>query len=139
MFYYYIMDIGLLYRQYNMNCISKPKLYNSNYEDQCLRNKIALGKVLTDPNIDTIGKNIDNPEEWSIPDGKYHLLLETLNIDQNNPVIQETIKKRFKAKHSLMGKFVGGKRTKRTKRKYTKQRYTKRNRRVKCKSRRMRK
>lgn len=107
------MDIGLLYRQYNMNCISKPKLYNSNFEEQCLRNKSTLSKVLLDPNIDTIGKNIDNPEEWNIPDGKYHLLLESLHIDQNNPVIQETINKRFRAKHSIMGKFVGGKRTKR--------------------------
>lgn len=106
------MDIGLLYRQYNMNCITKPKLYNSNFEDQCLRNKITLGKVLLDPNIDTIGKNIDNPEEWNIPDGKYHLLLDALKIDKNNEVIQETINKRYKAKHSLLGKFVGGRKIK---------------------------
>jgi hypothetical protein len=112
-------DIGFLYRKYKMNCITRPKLYNSDYEYQCDKNKALLSKVLLDPNADTIGVNVNNPEEWNIPDGQYNLLLDSLYIDKTQKVIKDTMNKRYKAKHPMIGKLTAGKRTK-TRRRLTK-------------------
>jgi hypothetical protein len=111
------IDIGYIYRKYKMNCITRPKLYNSNYDNDCYQNKAALTKeLLSNQNVDTIGVNVDEPEEWNIPDGKFHLLLDDLKIDKTQQAIQDIINKRYKAKHPILGNFTAGK-TKRKRRK----------------------
>ena len=123
------IDIDWNYRKYKMNCITRPKLYNSNYDNDCYQNKAVLTKqLLYNPEVDTIGVNIDQPDQWNIPDGEFHLLLDNLKIDKTQQAIQDIISKRFKAKHPVIGKFTAGK-TKRKRRRRSIKRKTNKGRR----------
>ena len=106
------------YNRYKMFC----KL-GSKTDRRCIDHKKYLIDLLLNPSVDTVGKNIDDPTKWSIPDGEFQLLLKDLIIDkdqQNQEVqqaIQDIISKRFKAKHPVIGKFTAGKpKTKRKRR-----------------------
>jgi hypothetical protein len=106
------------YNRYKMFC----KL-GSKTDRRCIDHKKYLIDLLLNPSVDTVGKNIDDPTKWSIPDGEFQLLLNDLIIDkdqQNQEVqqaIQDIISKRFKAKHPVIGKFTAGKpKTKRKRR-----------------------
>lgn len=125
------IDIAWIYRKYKMNCLTKPKMYSSNYDNDCYKNKAELTKeLLSNPEVDTIGVNVDQPEEWNIPDGKFHLLLDDLKIDKTQQAIQDIINKRYKAKHPILGNFTAGKTKRKRRRTSTKRRKpTKRNRR----------
>ena len=111
------------YNRYKMFC--KP---GSKTDRRCIDHKKYLIDLLLNPHVDTVGKNIDDPAKWSIPDGEFRLLLNDLIIDkdqQNQEVqqaIQDIISKRFKAKHPVIGKFTAGK----TKRKRRRRRSIKR-------------
>jgi hypothetical protein len=73
--------------------------YNKNKNDI---DKIKLRTLLNYPDcreIDTIGKNKNDPVNWIIPDGKFRSLLNELEIlEPYNANIQNIIKKRYKAK-----------------------------------------
>ena len=121
------INIDWIYRKYKMNCITKPKLYNSNYDNDCYQNKAQLTKqLLYNPEVDTIGVYIDQPEQWNIPDGEFNLLLDNLKIDKTQQAIQDIISKRYKAKHPVIAKFTAGK-TKRKRRNPKRRRTIKRN------------
>ena len=114
------IDVAWIYRKYKMNCITKPKLYNSNYDNDCYQNKTDLTKqLLYNPEVDTIGENIDQPDQWNIPDGEFHLLLDNLKIDKTQQAIQDIIKKRYTAKHPVIAKFTAGKTKRKPKRRRT--------------------
>jgi|688.fasta_scaffold304622_2 hypothetical protein len=73
--------------------------YNKNKNDI---DKIKLKTLLNYPDcreIDTIGKNKNDPVNWIIPDGQFRSLLNELEIlEPYNANIQNIIKKRYKAK-----------------------------------------
>ena len=98
------------YKRYKLFC--KP---GSETNIRCINHKKYLIGLLLNPQVDTIGKNIDDPTNWSIPDGEFRLLLRNLKINKNNQnqevqkAIQNIISKRYKAKHPILGKFTAGK------------------------------
>lgn len=96
--------------------------YNKNKNDI---DKIKLKTLLNYPDcreIDTIGKNKNDPVNWIIPDGKFRSLLNELEIlEPYNANIQNIIKKRYKAKtmtYRMLKSTIGveGGKTKRTRR-----------------------
>jgi len=97
--------------------------YNKNKNDI---DKIKLKTLLNYPDcreIDTIGKNKNDPVNWIIPDGKFRSLLNELEIlEPYNANIQNIIKKRYKAKtmtYRMLKSTIGveGGKTKRKQRK----------------------
>ena len=63
-------NVDLIYRQYKMNCITKPPLYNSNFKEDCIK--------FTDE-LKTILKKGKRPSDLS-RDDEYNSLLTTLNV-----------------------------------------------------------
>ena len=95
-------------------------------------NKLKLKTLFNDINcreIDTIGKNKDDPSNWNIPDGQFRSLLNELDIiEPYNVNIKNIIQTRKKTKHPILRNFTAGKTKRKRVRRFIKRKTNKRRR-----------
>jgi hypothetical protein len=96
------------------NCDTFVDIFKKYNKDKNNLDKIKLTTLLNDLDcreIDTIGKNKNNPSNWNIPDGQFRSLLNELNIvEPYNANIKNIIQTRKNVKHPVLGKLTAGKR-----------------------------
>jgi hypothetical protein len=94
-------------------CDTFYTIYKNYKETKNEVNKLKLKTLFNDINcreIDTIGKNKDDPSNWNIPDGQFRLLLNELDIlEPYNANIKNIIQTRKKTKHPILGNLTAGK------------------------------
>jgi len=85
------------------NCDKFYTIFENYKQNKNEVNKLKLKTLLSDGDclrmIDTIGKNVNQPEEWNIPDGQFRSLLNELDIlEPYNANIKNIIQTRKNAK-----------------------------------------
>jgi hypothetical protein len=95
------------------NCDTFISIFKNYNKDKNDLDKIKLKNLLNDLDcreIDTIGKNKNDPSNWNIPDGQFKSLLNELNIvEPYNANIKKIIQTRKNVKHPVIGKLTAGK------------------------------
>lgn len=102
------------------NCDKFYTIFENYKQNKNDVNKLKLKTLFNDINcreIDTIGKNKDDPINWNIPDGQFRSLLNELDIlEPYNVNIKNIIQTRKKTKYPILRNLTAGKTKRKRKR-----------------------